>query len=1481
MDQPADWEHTTPSDVLSTGILDTVIETSTDVIFHLDRDGNIRDTVDTEDPTLGYCKQALVGNQIQDILPASDGGQFRGHSDAVDEFLSAITANRATEVSVPFETANGSVKSLAVTIRPREGEESIICLGEEQDTTESSSGHLWETQRLQDTIADPLFALDEESRLTRINDAMLAYTGYDRDTLLGRAFLDLVPTNETETVRTQFIDLVTKDRKPQGTIELPISTSEGNLQVAEAHVTVLHDDDGTYTGAIGVLRDIRKRKRRERDLKRLVEVYKRVFRHNVRNELGVVTGRAELLKEAVDESLANHTEQILESTERLLEHSDKARRLEAVIESEAVVELDLQPQVARIVENARETHPKVRLKVDLPETMPVHAHPDIDTAIEELVENAIRHAPAQTTPRLYIWVDQETAGETLFIEDESGGLADHEIQVLRKGSEDNLEHSDGVGLWLVRWLVEYSDAELIVHRTAKGTLMGIRFTPQEQDSKEIATAFGATPVANPPQHVQEISPVQFQGDPVIGRVDVLSEFEDRYDALERKGSQAILVTGEAGIGKTTLLNQFRERLQDENQPPAIATGHCEQQTQPPYQAFREILAALPADQEPATLFENTPSRIATDAEELQQRKRELFASVANQLRAVATTQPVVVIVEDLQWADPGTINLFDYLLEDVGQWGYPILFVGTYSTSSIDRTHRIQKIADRTAETGRGTIIELEPFDQEMVESLLGAILNVDHVPATFTEAVCEHTGGTPLFVTELCRHLTQKMGPFHTGAQLPATLRDLSVPASIERAIAERLESMPADLRTVLETGALIGREFSFDVLRAATEVATDTLIESIEILTRLDVWERSGDEIEFVHGVMRDETLAAIAEKDRGRLHENVATAIESVHAADIKAYVPLLATHYEQIGEYSTAFEYYRKAGQYAAETSALEEAVHQFDNALELAREHEVASESALAAVLRERGSALLTLGEVDEAAAAFEDSLEIAAEINDREAIAASRNKIAKLATKRDEFTKAWSSAMKAREIATALDAGQLHTESLIYLGNIATKRGDLEQAKDLCQDGLALARTQEDPDAQARLLNRLGVVAFKQGAFDQARDYYERGLEISRELGDSNLEANCLINLGNIVARRGNYDQARRYYEQSLDIKAEIGDRESEGVILTNLGVIALYQGDYEQAAQYHERSLAISREIDDKTGIATCLNNLGDVAIKQGAYTEAREYLEESLEIIGKIDNSRREAQSLHNLGVIAEHKGQYEKATRYYEQSLEIKAEIGDRHGQAESLHRLGFVKLEQGQSDTADEQLTEALEVARDLGATVPEMACLRHLARLERQRGNPESAANFLEDSLATSDEGTDPQARAKTHLERARLALAQSNAAAAQEAVTAAEEILRDIDAPHEQARLERLQGRVMAATDSPEPAHDHWETALKAFRELGARQDELSTHQYLVRDARRRGETEEARENLQAAAATLEEAPAAVQRNHREWVKDMRGTLQE
>jgi signal transduction histidine kinase len=235
------------------------------------------------------------------------------------------------------------------------------------------------------------------------------------------------------------------------------------------------DSEREQHGRVIVLQDVTDLKQREQELDVLRQVQSRVLRHNIRTELSMVRGHAEMVASQVDEKQQQRMESIVEAGNRLATISDKARVVEELFEDEqSPREYDLRASVEEAVGNIRAEYPELSVSVTGANTCQATASPHLQTAVENLLENAAMHNPAEN-PRATIHLSNGSKKQ-LTVSDNGPGIPDQELTVLEKGSEDALEHGSGLGLWLVKWIADRSDADLEFETGDDGTDVRLQFS---------------------------------------------------------------------------------------------------------------------------------------------------------------------------------------------------------------------------------------------------------------------------------------------------------------------------------------------------------------------------------------------------------------------------------------------------------------------------------------------------------------------------------------------------------------------------------------------------------------------------------------------------------------------------------------------------------------------------------------------------------------------------------------------------------------------------------------------------------------------------------------------------------------------------------------------------------------------------------------------------------------------------------------------
>ena len=441
--------------------------------------------------------------------------------------------------------------------------------------------------------------------------------------------------------------------------------------------------------------------------------------------------------------------------------------------------------------------------------------------------------------------------------------------------------------------------------------------------------------------------------PLVGRDRERAELRQLLrQALLGRG-QLVLLTGEAGVGKTYLAEELAAEADAFGA--RVLTGRCQQDATLPYQPFVEMLdALLPEMQGPErarrvlgddapqlakimprlrTLLPDIPAPLDLPPE---QERRFLFQAVHAFLACLADARPLVLLVEDLHWVDDASMQLLRHLAERTAEM--PALVIATCRDEPLEREERFEQLLEELLRRRLGRRLKLQPLSAPAVASMLAA-LALQNPPAEVVNTVWGETDGNPFFVEEVYRHLQEEGRLFDESGRFRHDLSvdPLDVPDTVRLTLQRRLDRLGERTGQVLAAAAVIGRDFPVRLLGALREVSPDELTDALEQAERAALVEPSpsgASHLTFTHELVRQTLLAGISTLRRQRLHARVADAIERL-ARDPVDYAAELAHHLAESGDAAdpeAALRFLTLAADRAVAGAAYAEALQFYERAL---------------------------------------------------------------------------------------------------------------------------------------------------------------------------------------------------------------------------------------------------------------------------------------------------------------------------------------------------------------------------------------------------------------------------------------------------------------------------------------------------------------------------------------------------------------------
>lgn len=449
----------------------TLLDEATDSIFVIDPDsGGFIDVNDTACEVLGYDRATLLEMGVAEINPGfDDSADFQEFTQTVGQTLETYESThvRANGKSIPVEISASNVTLDGHTYRIAIARD--ISERKERERELQASRERYES--LFDSIRDAIVVADPDREIIECNTAFADLFGYSQTEIEGES-TTILYTNEAE-FASMGAALERHKSDTQFTQTITYETKTGRTFPGETNISYFRDDGGDLLGFIGVIRDVSEHKEQLRQIKMIDTV----LRHNLHNDMTIILGHAEELREVGSEDVAWSAARIHETGMGLVETMDKERQVTDFLANQpSKTSVDAGKLLRTVVEDFRERYPHADISVTGPNEQAIVAVKQIRKAVVELIENAIVHSD-RDVPSVTVGLGVDAGMVDIRVADDGPGIPEMERRVLIEGEEiQPLYHGSGFGLWLVNVLVLHSDGTLsVAENDPRGTVVTMRF----------------------------------------------------------------------------------------------------------------------------------------------------------------------------------------------------------------------------------------------------------------------------------------------------------------------------------------------------------------------------------------------------------------------------------------------------------------------------------------------------------------------------------------------------------------------------------------------------------------------------------------------------------------------------------------------------------------------------------------------------------------------------------------------------------------------------------------------------------------------------------------------------------------------------------------------------------------------------------------------------------------------------------------------
>ena len=847
--------------------------------------------------------------------------------------------------------------------------------------------------------------------------------------------------------------------------------------------------------------------------------------------------------------------------------------------------------------------------------------------------------------------------------------------------------------------------------------------------------------------------------PFVGREPELAKLQGLLEqALDGTG-RVVFITGEPGIGKTSLSDEFLRRARAQFPSLSISRGRCVEQygTGEAYLPFLDAIGSLlngPARDRLASIMRTSaptwcsqlPAAFSTTGamETLQQEtigatKERMMREMGDALNVFSTTSPVVLLLEDLHWADPSSVDLLRHLSQRINK--ERVLIAGTFRPEDVERSnhplkmYKVEMQAHRLCEE-----LALDSLSPAHIQEYLNVTFAPHSFPPQFAKEVHEKTEGHPLFATSLLQYL-QERGDIAKSNEgwsltLPLEKLDLEAPESVRSMISKQVLVLDEQERRALQYASVEGQEFLSTVtasLLGMDEVDVEEMFAQIEKTNRLIV--TCGEEdlpdgslatrYRFAHALYQNFLYDDLVAKRRVMLHRQAGEHLEKHYGKRAPSIATQLALHFERGREFARAIKFLIHAGDNATTLYGNSEATDHYTHALSLVPKLPPEEQPAMKVTLyQKRGATNMALGRFAQSAEDYESVL---AQLEDSES--AEQKAVALNALSTTLFFAHRTAEMETRvdqALAAAREAGsetlRLDTMCLMALKHLCY--GELSLGRPMLDDVINSARAIGHKPALAAGLIWRGCLYFFQTEYERAIECEQEGRKLASQLRDGFGLLTSMFFFGLSKANLGQMSEGIATLEEGMKRARRNGDAFWFPRMPNCIGWMHRELQDFEGAFERDREGLAIAREYHVLEAEANSLINLGidhtvegDPEKTESAFKETRDIFERDAWFRWRYNIRLEAATGWHCL-----RQGNIEKASEYA-QRLFVTAAVHEVHKYKAEAYRLkAGIAMATNNFDTARKEFAAALDELSQYPAPLTAWRTYADLARMEQSRGN---------------------------------------------------------------------------------------------------------------------------------------------------------------
>ncbi len=810
----------------------------------------------------------------------------------------------------------------------------------------------------------------------------------------------------------------------------------------------------------------------------------------------------------------------------------------------------------------------------------------------------------------------------------------------------------------------------------------------------------------------------------VGRQKEMERLQSEYGAFLHGRGRPVIVSGEQGVGLSKFGEVFKLWAR-EHGAGAMLSRFYESSSQQSLQFWLDLVRralgiprrTLTSD---AQLAELISTRTGVEVPECmlqgnlsgESEKWRVFEAVNLMLLRVLSNQPGVLIFDNLQYADPFSLEVLSYLHRNSRNCIFQVFLV--HQEVLAKRTPPVSEWALQLNRSTGYEALKLQPFSRQELGVLLEAIFGRIDLTERQLGLLWEVTKGNAFYVSEILRLILNDGRLKLEGETWKYTEPEaVKLPGSLQQLAEMRLQQFPEPALELLRMAAVIGYKFSLEVLLEVSGRDEDEVVEVLEQAVRngiLEEGEGRGEDYCF-----RDLTLTLVlyrglSRRRRRQIHAQVADFLVQEAGAIERKRRRLsgrILYHYHEAGDAAKTLDWACLAAEAEADRMDVLEAYKYYSWGLEAAavlEDEGLVDRTVLSELYLGQAATSLKLGRLEQARQMLEDALGLARELKSTALEARAKLVSSQLKFALDELDEAISEAEQGVELAQRCGIQSLESAFLMMLARTYNKMGRTEDALGPLECNLELARELQDTSTESQVLSMLGRILSMAGNFRQAEAFLDDALRLARGRKDRLSELLALLRMGQLSCQLGQYDRALEIYELGVDMVRPLQDRLLEGAFLNGLGDVYLALKEVDSARSCYQKYLQLAEAVGNSGYQAIASYKLALVALELGILPDALGRLEPVLKHARRLGDQRLVCDVLTALGSVYEQMGRIEEAKSAYLESIELAQQTAQTVWEAH--YGLASVLLMEGRRDEAKNCAVTAVKMLEGMAGSLPE-------------------------------------------------------------------------------------------------------------------------------------------------------------------------------